>query len=227
MPPMSAALRSVNPATGETIREYEQPDDREVAKLLQGAQRAFDEWRLIGFAERASLMRRAAARLRERQRDDAVLMAAEMGKPVAQGRAEVEKCAWVCDWFAEHAERLLAPGGGRDRGLAQLRGLRSAGRRARGDALELPVLAGGPLRRPRLHGRQRGPAEARGQRLRLRPGRGGRLPRGRIPGRRSSRRRSWTPGGWPPSWPRPRCARSPSPGARAPAARWRPGRASS
>jgi succinate-semialdehyde dehydrogenase/glutarate-semialdehyde dehydrogenase len=106
---MSATLRSINPATGETIREYPQPDDRELAQLLQGAQRAFDEWRTTGFAERASLMRRAAARLRERQRDDAVLMAAEMGKPVAQGQGEIEKCAWVCEWFAENAERLLAP----------------------------------------------------------------------------------------------------------------------
>jgi succinate-semialdehyde dehydrogenase / glutarate-semialdehyde dehydrogenase len=106
---MSATLRSVNPATGETIREYAQPDDREVAALLQGAQRAFEEWRTTGFRERASLMRRAAARLRERQKGDAALMAAEMGKPVAQGKGEVEKCAWVCDWFAEHAERLLAP----------------------------------------------------------------------------------------------------------------------
>jgi succinate-semialdehyde dehydrogenase/glutarate-semialdehyde dehydrogenase len=106
---MNAPLRSVNPATGETIREYAQPDDREVAALLRGAQRAFEEWRTTGFRERASLMRRAAARLRERQQGDAVLMAAEMGKPVAQGRGEIEKCAWVCDWFADHAERLLAP----------------------------------------------------------------------------------------------------------------------
>src|SRR4029453_12005430 len=106
---MSATLRSANPATGETIREYAQPDDREVAALLQGAQRAFEEWRTTGFRERASLMRRAAARPRERQKDDAALMAAEMGKPVAQGKGEVEKCAWVCDWFAEHAERLLSP----------------------------------------------------------------------------------------------------------------------
>jgi succinate-semialdehyde dehydrogenase / glutarate-semialdehyde dehydrogenase len=109
LPLMSATLRSVNPATGETIREYPQPDDREVARLLQGAQSAFDRWRTTGFAERASLMRRAAARLRQRQKDDAVLMAAEMGKPVVQGRGEIEKCAWVCDWFAENAERLLAP----------------------------------------------------------------------------------------------------------------------
>jgi succinate-semialdehyde dehydrogenase/glutarate-semialdehyde dehydrogenase len=106
---MSPPLRSVNPATGETIREYPQPDDRAVAALLDGARRAFDEWRTTGFRERASLMRRAGARLRERQRDDAVLMAVEMGKPVAQGRVEIDKCASACDWFAENAERLLAP----------------------------------------------------------------------------------------------------------------------
>jgi succinate-semialdehyde dehydrogenase/glutarate-semialdehyde dehydrogenase len=103
------ALRSINPATGETIREYPEADPREVAALLQGAQRAFEEWRGRGFADRAALMRRAAARLRERQREDAVLMAAEMGKPVAQGRGEIEKCAWVCDWFAENAAGFLAP----------------------------------------------------------------------------------------------------------------------
>ena len=106
---MSTTLRSVNPATGETIREYPQADPRQVAAMLDAADRAFAEWRSTGFAERARLMRRAAARLRERQRDDAVLMAAEMGKPVAQGRGEIEKCAWVCDWFAENAEGLLAP----------------------------------------------------------------------------------------------------------------------
>jgi len=109
LPRLNMALRSVNPATGETIREYPAADPRQVAALLQGAQRAFEEWRLTGFAERAALMRRAAARLREAQREHAVLMAAEMGKPVAQGRGEVEKCAWVCDWFADNAEALLAP----------------------------------------------------------------------------------------------------------------------
>jgi succinate-semialdehyde dehydrogenase/glutarate-semialdehyde dehydrogenase len=102
-------LRSVNPATGETLREYPEADERQVAALLQAADRAYAEWRGASFAERAALMRRAAALLRERQRDHAVLMAEEMGKPVAQGRGEIEKCAWVCDWFAEHAERLLVP----------------------------------------------------------------------------------------------------------------------
>jgi succinate-semialdehyde dehydrogenase/glutarate-semialdehyde dehydrogenase len=53
-------------------------------------------------------MSRAAALLRERREEYAALMATEMGKPVLQGSAEVEKCAWVCDYYAEHAERFLA-----------------------------------------------------------------------------------------------------------------------
>jgi succinate-semialdehyde dehydrogenase/glutarate-semialdehyde dehydrogenase len=102
-------LRSVNPATGGLIREYPEADAREQAALVQSAHRAFEAWRLTPFRERAAPMRQAGALLRRRQQDYAVLMAAEMGKPVAQGRAEAEKCAWVCDWFAENAERLLAP----------------------------------------------------------------------------------------------------------------------
>jgi succinate-semialdehyde dehydrogenase/glutarate-semialdehyde dehydrogenase len=54
-------------------------------------------------------MRRAAAILRDRSQAYADLMATEMGKPLAQGKAEVEKCAWACDYYAEHAERFLAP----------------------------------------------------------------------------------------------------------------------
>jgi succinate-semialdehyde dehydrogenase / glutarate-semialdehyde dehydrogenase len=103
------ALRSVNPATGETIREYPQTSPSEQGALLQAVHRAFEEWRHTDFRSRAALLRTAGARLRERQRDYAVLMAQEMGKPVAQGQAEVEKCAGTCEWFADHAESLLAP----------------------------------------------------------------------------------------------------------------------
>jgi succinate-semialdehyde dehydrogenase/glutarate-semialdehyde dehydrogenase len=102
-------LRSVNPATGQTIREYPEADPRQQAAALQAVHEAFEQWRQTGFAERAAPLRRVAARLRERQRDYAVLMATEMGKPVAQGRSEAEKCAWVCEWFAESGEALLAP----------------------------------------------------------------------------------------------------------------------
>ncbi|HSQ58827.1 MAG TPA: aldehyde dehydrogenase family protein, partial [Acidobacteriota bacterium] len=102
-------LRSVNPATGETVREYAETAPAAVSAALDLADRAFREWRGASFADRAAIVRAAAARLRARAAGDARLMALEMGKPVAQGRAEAEKCATVCDHYAEHAERYLAP----------------------------------------------------------------------------------------------------------------------
>jgi succinate-semialdehyde dehydrogenase/glutarate-semialdehyde dehydrogenase len=103
------SLRSVNPTDGSLVREYAEMRRDEAASALAGADRAFAGWRRTRFADRASLLRRAAAHLRQRGEDLARLMALEMGKPVAQGRAEVEKCAWVCEHYADHAERFLAP----------------------------------------------------------------------------------------------------------------------
>lgn len=102
-------LRSVNPADGSPVREYAETPPGAVASALAASARAFEGWRRAAFAERAAALRRAAALLRERRGELARLMALEMGKPVAQGRAEAEKCAWACDHYAEHAERLLAP----------------------------------------------------------------------------------------------------------------------
>jgi len=103
------SLRSVNPTDGSLVREYAETAPGEAAEALAAAARAFGGWRRTTFAERAAALRRAGALLRERKADLARLMALEMGKPVAQGRGEAEKCAWVCDHYAEHAERLLAP----------------------------------------------------------------------------------------------------------------------
>jgi len=103
------ALRSINPADGRLIQEYPEPDRETVASILRDAHQAFLDWRRTSFAERAVPTRRAAALLRERREELARLMALEMGKPLPQGRAEAEKCAWVCDYYAETAERFLAP----------------------------------------------------------------------------------------------------------------------
>jgi succinate-semialdehyde dehydrogenase/glutarate-semialdehyde dehydrogenase len=102
------AIDSVNPATGETVASYDEMTPEQVGEALERAHRAFLDWRRVGFAERAALMHRAAGVLRERADEYARLMALEMGKPIAGGRAEAEKCAWVCDYYAEHAERFLA-----------------------------------------------------------------------------------------------------------------------
>jgi succinate-semialdehyde dehydrogenase/glutarate-semialdehyde dehydrogenase len=103
------AIESINPTSGERIATYREVSREEVTAILAAADRAFHRWRRVDFAERSELMRRAAAVLRERAKEYAILMAQEMGKPLAQGRAEVDKCAWVCDYYAGNAAAFLAP----------------------------------------------------------------------------------------------------------------------
>ncbi|PYQ53337.1 MAG: succinate-semialdehyde dehydrogenase, partial [Acidobacteria bacterium] len=103
------SLRSVDPATGKVVREYEEASDQEVARAMDRAQAAFADWRRASFEERGRVVARAGALLRERAEPLAQLMAAEMGKPLPQGRAEAEKCAWVCDHYVANAARDLAP----------------------------------------------------------------------------------------------------------------------
>ncbi|GBC92463.1 Succinate semialdehyde dehydrogenase [NAD(P)+] Sad [bacterium HR15] len=102
-------IASVNPATGETLRVYSPMDADTVDAIVQDVHRAYLEWRTTSFAERAAPMHRVAQLLRERKEEYARLITEEMGKPIVQARAEIEKCAWGCDYFAEHAESMLAP----------------------------------------------------------------------------------------------------------------------
>src|SRR5437868_934798 len=103
------ALTSVNPATGETIRTYDEMTPAQAAAAVVQAHDAWQAWRKTPFAERARLMKKTAAILRERKTELATLMAMEMGKPLKQGVAEVEKCASGCDYYAGAAEQHLAP----------------------------------------------------------------------------------------------------------------------
>jgi succinate-semialdehyde dehydrogenase/glutarate-semialdehyde dehydrogenase len=102
-------METINPATGERVREYAEAGAAEVGGILARADAAFHAWRSVPFSERATRVRRAGALLRERKDTYARLMAVEMGKPVAQGRGEAEKCAWVCEYYADHAEAFLSP----------------------------------------------------------------------------------------------------------------------
>ncbi|HEY9421490.1 MAG TPA: aldehyde dehydrogenase family protein, partial [Thermoanaerobaculia bacterium] len=102
------SMKAVNPATGEVLREYPEHDDREVRQKLEQAEEAFASWRKVPIAERARLMSRAADLLRDRSDEYGRLMTEEMGKPIAAAESEVDKCAWVCEFYAEHAERFLA-----------------------------------------------------------------------------------------------------------------------
>lgn len=100
-------IESVNPATGEVVATYEAMDDAAAAAAVEAADAAFLDWRERPIAIRAEHLVRAAALLRERRDALAALMAREMGKPLAGGRSEVDKCAWVCEYYADNAERFL------------------------------------------------------------------------------------------------------------------------
>ncbi len=101
-------MRAVNPATGELIREVPEHDELEVAARLEQAERAFASWSGFDFAARARHLTSVADLLRDSTADLARLMTDEMGKPLAAAESEIDKCAWVCDFYAEHAEGFLA-----------------------------------------------------------------------------------------------------------------------
>jgi succinate-semialdehyde dehydrogenase/glutarate-semialdehyde dehydrogenase len=102
------AIESFNPYTGKVLRRFRAFSWSKTERILAQAARAAVSWRESSFAERRRLMHRAADLLRERQHELARLMALEMGKPVTDGRAEIQKCALTCDYYADHAEQFLA-----------------------------------------------------------------------------------------------------------------------
>jgi succinate-semialdehyde dehydrogenase/glutarate-semialdehyde dehydrogenase len=102
-------LVSINPANGATIRSYGRHTGRQIDEILDASERAYASWSTLGFAERGEHLCAVAAVLRQRAEDLARLMAQEMGKPLPQGEAEAEKCAWVCEHYAEHARAFLEP----------------------------------------------------------------------------------------------------------------------
>jgi succinate-semialdehyde dehydrogenase/glutarate-semialdehyde dehydrogenase len=101
-------FQTVNPADGSEGKRYEGHTRDEALAAARAGREAFDSWRRTRFAERAGLMRKAGEVLLKRRDEFAALMTAEMGKTLADGRAEIEKCAGGCAFYAEHAERYLA-----------------------------------------------------------------------------------------------------------------------
>jgi succinate-semialdehyde dehydrogenase/glutarate-semialdehyde dehydrogenase len=102
------SFQSVNPANGNTLGVFDAFSDAELEAALAAAADAAPRWRSRAVAERAGLMRQAAAVLRQRAEDLARLMTLEMGKPIREARAEIEKCAWVCEYYAEEGPGFLA-----------------------------------------------------------------------------------------------------------------------
>jgi succinate-semialdehyde dehydrogenase/glutarate-semialdehyde dehydrogenase len=102
------SFEAINPATGEVEATFQEHSDEEVERVLADVAGAFPGWRKTPLDERARLMRDAATYLRSAKARLAGLITAEMGKPITQSEAEVEKCAWCCDFYADHAAAFLA-----------------------------------------------------------------------------------------------------------------------
>lgn len=101
-------LKSINPFDNSIIKTYNEMTDSQVDSILSSSQNAFEEWRNISFKTKTKLIKNAGQVLRSNIKEYAELMTLEMGKPIAQSRAEVEKCAWVCDYYSENAEKFLS-----------------------------------------------------------------------------------------------------------------------
>jgi len=106
---MTGFLRSVNPATGDQYAEYPAFTATQIDAAVAGAHSAQQAWRGTSFDERARYLTEAARLLRERQEEYATLITGEMGKPIAEARAEIDKCAWTCEFYAEHGAAFLGP----------------------------------------------------------------------------------------------------------------------
>ena len=101
-------LSSINPANNILIKNYDEMTGPESADIISLADKAFKNWKETSFIHRSELMKNAAKVLRDNSEEYSVLMTIEMGKPIVQSRTEVEKCAWVCDYYADNAEKILA-----------------------------------------------------------------------------------------------------------------------
>jgi len=101
-------IATINPATGETLKTFEQLSDREIDRKLQIAAEAFSKYRKSSFAKRAELMQRAAEILEHKKETFARMMTTEMGKTFRSAVDEAVKCAWACRFYAENGQAFLA-----------------------------------------------------------------------------------------------------------------------
>lgn len=106
---MYKPLVSQNPATGSSFAETEQMSDAALTYALEQASEAQQKWRFVSFKNRARLMRKLATDLRKQKKHLAQTITTEMGKTLLAAEAEIEKCAIVCEFYADNAEKILTP----------------------------------------------------------------------------------------------------------------------
>ena len=102
-------LQSINPFNQEVIRDYKEHSQYEINHIIIEANNEFTKWKQTNFNERAKLLRNTASILKKNIEKYSKIMTMEMGKPIRESRAEIEKCIWVCEYYAENGQRFLSP----------------------------------------------------------------------------------------------------------------------
>src|SRR5919199_3526333 len=104
---MFKKIKKKNPATGKILATYNNMSKEEIARKVKSARAAFQKWSKLDISERTAYMRSLGRVMRKNKDEYATLITEEMGKPIRQSIAEIEKCAWVCDYYSDHAESFL------------------------------------------------------------------------------------------------------------------------
>jgi len=102
-------FNTTNPATGKLLDEYDTATPEQVKDCIRNARTGFEKWRRVSCSERAKFLARLGKILRERKHEFAIVMTNEMGKIIRESEAEVAKCAWAFEFYAENAEKFLSP----------------------------------------------------------------------------------------------------------------------
>lgn len=101
-------IYSIDPTTEEPLAEYEEYSDNKIINLIENAEIAFFRYRKTPLSQRTQSMLRVASVLEKQKEEYSKLMTLEMGKPIVQSRAEIDKCIWLCNYYCENAEHFLA-----------------------------------------------------------------------------------------------------------------------
>lgn len=102
-------IQTINPATEKPLQSYTCFSDKVIQNKIIESHHAYLNWKKTSFEKRQTLMLQLAQLMKDKKDELALLMSQEMGKPITAGKAEIEKCSWVCEHYARHAETYLAP----------------------------------------------------------------------------------------------------------------------
>ncbi len=102
-------IRSINPYSEEMMQEFDLMTPGEINREISKSRQAFLAWRALSISERTACVRKLGDQLRAEKRRYAEIMTREMGKPIRESVSEIEKCAWLCDYYAGNASKFLEP----------------------------------------------------------------------------------------------------------------------